>query len=318
MRVAVIGAGAIARPHVAAWTSLGAHVRIHSSHGAPALARAYGGTAVDTLEECLDGVEVVDVCTPTPTHAPIVLAAAARRLHVVCEKPLALDHRTAAGLIDACRDAGVRLFPGHVVRYFPAYAAAHRLVTEQGTVGRVAVTRLSRTTMTPSAPWLTDPARSGGVLVDQMIHDFDFARWIAGPVVDVFARLTGGPPWTGHALLRHESGALTQVTGQWGRPGTAFRTSFAIRGSSGGLDHDSRDTAPLRWEPEPPADALLPAFDATGSPFRAELADFVTALRTGAPARVTPEDSLAALDVALAAVRSVRENRPVDPKEVAA
>jgi predicted dehydrogenase len=320
MRVGVVGAGGIAAPHVAAWTALGARVHIYSAGGATALARRYGGRTVTSLDMCIDEAEVVDVCTPTFTHDEIVLAAAAAGRHVVCEKPLSLDHERAARLIAACREAGVRLFPGQVVRYFPEYEAAYRMVRD-GTIGQVAVMRLSRVTAMPTAPWFAEPELSGGPVIDQMIHDFDFARWVAGDVAHVFAKITGDldAPVTAHALLRHESGAITQVTGGWGPAHTPFRTTYRIRGTSGGLDHDSRSAAPLRWDTAGTAardGALLPDFDSVDSPYLRELDDFARSLRHGAVPRVSAEDSLAALDIALAAATSCRHGRPVGLKEV--
>jgi len=320
MRVGVVGAGGIAAPHVAAWTALGARVHVYSVDGAGALASRSGIRVVTSLAACIDEAEVIDVCTPTFTHDEIVLAAAAAGRHVVCEKPLSLDHHRAARLVAACRTAGVKLLPGQVVRYFPEYEAAHRMVHD-GTIGRVAVMRLSRSSAMPVAPWFADPELSGGPIVDQMIHDFDFARWVAGDVVSVYARATGigTAPISAHALLRHENGAITQVTGGWGRPEAPFRTAYSIRGAAGGLDHDSQRSAALRWDiAGPSAGGLLPDFDEVDSPYKRELADFARSIREDTTPRVTAEDSLAALDIALAAVASCRSGRPVDPKEVRA
>jgi myo-inositol 2-dehydrogenase/D-chiro-inositol 1-dehydrogenase len=320
MRVGVVGAGGIAAPHVAAWTALGAQVHVYSVGGASALALRFGSRVVTGLAACIDEAEVVDVCTPTFTHDEIVLAAAAAGRHVVCEKPLSLDHRRAARLVAACRESGVQLLPGQVVRYFPEYEAAHRLVRD-GTIGQVAVMRLSRSTAMPTAPWFAEPELSGGPVVDQMIHDFDFARWVAGDVVSVYAQAAGDgtAPISAHALLRHENGAITQVTGGWGNPDTPFRTTYSIRGTAGGLDHDSLSCTPLRWDTDgtaASAGGLLPDFDGVDSPYRRELADFARSIREGTAPRVSAEDSLAALDIALAAAASCRSGRPVDPKEV--
>lgn len=322
LRVGVVGAGFIASPHVASWTALGAQVHIYSVNGASALAQRFGCRVVSSLEACIEEADLVDVCTPTFTHDEIVLAAAAAGRHVVCEKPLSRDHERAARLVAACRDAGVALFPAHVVRYFPEYEAAQRMVAD-GVIGQVATMRLTRTTAMPTAAWFSEWDLSGGMVIDQMIHDFDFARWVAGDVVEVFARTTAGSaPITTHAMLRHKSGAITQVTGCWGLPRTAFRTTYKIRGTLGGLDHDSAARTPLTWECGD-GDAmaggdLLPDFDPADSPYQRELVDFVRSLRDGTAPRVSAEDSLAALDIALAAAASCRHGRPVDPKEVQA
>jgi myo-inositol 2-dehydrogenase/D-chiro-inositol 1-dehydrogenase len=62
---------------------------------------------------------------------------------------------------------------------------------------------------------------------------------------------------------------------------------------------------------------LLPEIDETNSPFAAELVEFAAAITTGVQPRVTAEDGLAALDIALAAAASAASGQPVSPKEIA-
>jgi myo-inositol 2-dehydrogenase/D-chiro-inositol 1-dehydrogenase len=322
LSVGVVGAGGIADPHTAAWRALGADVVIYSADGAAqALAERYGGRACYSLAELLASCEIVDVCTPTFVHDEIVLAAAGAGKHVVCEKPLARSHRQAAAMIDACERAGKRIYPGQVVRFFPEYAAAKQAV-DAGRIGNPAVLRFSRRGAAPRMPWFSNTDASGGILVDQMIHDLDFARWIAGDVVRVFARVTGGgsEPTTAYAVLTHESGALSHVTGGWGHPKMVFRTTFSLSGSSGQVEHDSIRNPPLAWDLAESANeggTLLPSMDFAESPFLTELREFAAAFTGGPTPRVTAADGLAALDIGLAALESARTGRAVAPKEIA-
>jgi predicted dehydrogenase len=319
LRVGVVGAGGIAHAHVAAWRHLGAQVRIFSIDGqARVFAEQYGIVEAYSLEELITNSEVLDVCVPTYVHDEIVLAAIAARRHVVCEKPLSLTHASAQAMIDACRAAGVQMYPGQVVRYFPQYAAASAAV-DAGQIGEPAVLRLSRRGAAPVSGWFADPALSGGLLVDQMIHDFDFARWLCGDVSAVYAKvISHGLQATAYAVLTHKGGALSHVTGTWGPPHTVFGTSFTISGSHGQLRHSSLDRPVLRWDAPAVSDgggALLPIDFAP--PFITELAEFATAFQGGPTPRVTAEDSLAALDIALAAAASAASGQPVNPKDVA-
>src|SRR4051812_948471 len=207
--VGVVGAGGIAHLHLAAWRHLGVDVVVESLEGAADIAAQYGARAVDGLDELIDAADVVDVCTPTNTHHDIVLAAAAARRHVICEKPLSQLRSEAAEMIEACEAAGVQLHPGQVVRFFPEYAAAKAAVTA-GRIGEPAVLRFSRRGSRPVRAWFADPARSGGLIVDQMIHDIDFARWVAGDVTQVYARIVGDEPGPtiGVVVMTHASGVL--------------------------------------------------------------------------------------------------------------
>ncbi|MET3806357.1 myo-inositol 2-dehydrogenase/D-chiro-inositol 1-dehydrogenase [Nakamurella sp. UYEF19] len=319
--VGVVGAGGIARPHLQSWQAMGYRILIHSVDGRAAeVAQDYGAEACDSLDELLAACDIVDVCAPTFAHHEIVLAAAAAGRDVVCEKPLALDHAAAASMIRACAQAGVQLYPGQVVRYFPAYAAARAAVLA-GRIGQPAVLRLLRRGAAPVQPWFADPSLSGGIMIDQMIHDFDFARWVAGEVESVYAKLLGGngSPLFGLAVLTHTGGALTHLVGGWGRADETFRTSFSLAGSDGLIQYSTTDRPTLTFAGPGARDtggALLPDVSFGISPYGSELAEFAAAFAGGPTPRVSAQDSLAALDIALAASLSARTGRPVSPSEV--
>ena len=319
MTVGVVGAGGIAHPHLEAWRHLGADLLIYSPEGAEEAAGRYGAVVARDLDELLGRCDVVDVCTPTRTHHGIVIRAAAAGRHVICEKPLSNWWEEAVSMIAACEDAGVQLHPGQVVRFFPEYAAAKRLV-DAGRIGAPAVLRLSRRGARPERAWFADTEQSGGILVDQMIHDFDFARWVAGEVVRVFATVVGeGPePTFGMAVLTHADGALSHVMGRWGHRSETFRTSFSIAGASGLVRHESGASDGLVFDRPGAAGGgeLLPVSHPARSPFTTELAEFAASCSGGAPPRVTARDSLAALGIALAARQSAATGEAVELKGV--
>ncbi|WP_259363475.1 Gfo/Idh/MocA family protein [Microbacterium esteraromaticum] len=189
LRVGIVGAGGIAPPHIEGWLALGAQVSILRRTDAEALADRYGIRIVGGLDELIGAVDVVDIISPTSTHLGIARAAFARGRHVVCEKPLAVSTADARSLIDAADEAGVRLFPAHVVRYFEGYRDLHARI---GTVGRLTELTFRRTVAAPDSAWFYAEDAGGGVIRDLMIHDIDQALWLAGSVVEVSA--TQDPP----------------------------------------------------------------------------------------------------------------------------
>ncbi|MBA8795886.1 myo-inositol 2-dehydrogenase/D-chiro-inositol 1-dehydrogenase [Friedmanniella endophytica] len=328
LRIAMIGAGGIARAHLPAWLALGAQVNVYSLEGTEQLiADCGGGTACSSLEEAFADRDAVDVVTSTDAHREIVEAAAAAGLDVLCEKPICRTAADTAAVLDACERAGVQLYPGHVVRFFPAYATMHAAVAD-GAVGRVAVQRFSRTGSRPVRAWFHDPAISGGIVLDQIIHDIDFACWNAGDVATVFGRATRtGSRETGvdtaQLVLTHVDGTVSYVTGTWARPGTVFRTTFEIAGPDGLLRHDST-AHPAITVDTGAADAsagdgegtgLLPAMPGE-SPFLTEIREIAAAFAGGPPPRVSAADGLRAVAVAEAGVRSIAEGRAVAVAEV--
>lgn len=325
LAVGLIGAGGIARAHLPAWLELGARVTVFTPDESGArLAAEYGKQGVRvarSLGELLERSEAADICTPTHTHRDVAIAALRAGVHVACEKPLALSTEDVEAMIGEAERAGVLLFPAHVVRYFPEYAAMAEAVAG-GAVGRPAVLRFTRTGSYPVwSPWFADPELSGGLVVDQMVHDFDFARLLAGDVVRVHAHLRGhhkapAPPGcvaAATAVLTHASGAISHVHGVWGLPDSQFRTTFRIAGRDGVLHHDSARTKAFRVVSKGGAAAGegIPATNLTESPFLTELREFAAAVRGGPAPRVTAEDGLEAVRIALAAAESTRTGEAV-------
>ncbi|WP_222853790.1 Gfo/Idh/MocA family protein [Fodinicola acaciae] len=314
--VGIVGAGGIAQAHIPAWQAEGAQVVLYSPYdGVERIAEKVGARAVHSYEELLETVDGVDICSPTPTHRDYVLAAAAAGRHVLCEKPLALEPADALEMIEACEAAGVQLYPAHVVRFFPEYALMRQRVAA-GDIGRPAILRFSRTGRFPGwSPWFGQDELSGGLVTDQMIHDLDIARWVAGPVDRVYAvENSGGSVRMAMVTLTHGSGALSHVHGVWGLPETKFRTSFEVSGDKGILRYDSAADQTLRVELGGGSGGgeAWPSVVTTMTPYHLEIAAFYAAFRGGPVPRVSARDGLVAVELAAAARESMRSGSAVD------
>ncbi len=325
LHVGLVGAGFMGEAHAAAWRSLG--VRALSIHdnvpdAATRLAASVGAETAPSLEALFEASDVVDVCVPTHLHRQVVEAAAGAGLPVICEKPLARTVEDGEAMIAACRSAGVPLFVAHVVRYINEYVAAKQAV-EAGRVGKLAVVRLRRESARPNKPadhWFFDSARSGGMMMDLLVHDYDYARYLAGDVESVWARTvrdaSGADLDFGFAVLRHTSGAITHVSGGWVYPWPVFRTGFEIAGDGGLIHYESTDGAPVTpyligARDAGEASTGLPDSPVAENPWALELADFVAAIQGGPPPRVSAEDGLEAVRIAAAVIESSRGGRPV-------
>ena len=325
-RVGIVGAGLMAGWHAERWKQLPVELMgfyTPTGERARTAAATYGGRAFGSLDEMFQQVDIVDVCTPTPAHAAPVIAAAAAGKDIVCEKPLARTLRDGQAMIDACSAAGVRLFIAQVVRFFPEFVRA-REVLQSGALGRAGVVRSIRGGDFPRPEtWYGNFDASGGVILDLAIHDIDYLQWCCGPISRVFARgLTfAGIPATDHALLtlRFAGGVIGHIEGSWAYPAANFRTMLEIAGDGGVLQVDNRATAPMTVVLKQESGATQGAVTIPGGviaaeddPYYRELKHFLDCLESGAPFRVAPEDALAALRVALAAIESVRTGRAVD------
>lgn len=138
---------------------------------------AWYGSAEDLLAR--ERIDFVDVCTPPAAHAPLIRFALERGLHVLCEKPLVLDHDELSALAKLAREKGRVLATVHNWTHAPALMKARALV-RAGAVGEIARCRWEVLRERPAiaaggAPmeqnWRLDPAVSGGgILVDHGWH----------------------------------------------------------------------------------------------------------------------------------------------------
>ncbi|GAB3597887.1 Gfo/Idh/MocA family protein [Microbacterium tumbae] len=322
LTVGLIGAGGISRVHADAWRALGVRGVVTSLAGSEEIAAEYGFTVAADVPALLDQVDIVDIVTPSGTHPGIALAAIAAGRHVVCEKPLAPNAAQAEEIVEAASAAGVRLFPAHVVRYFPEYSRIKEQL-EAGAIGRLATQRFFRMGAAPSAGWFFRESTGGGVIRDLMIHDIDQALWFAGPATHVYA-VQNPPtsddlvpsPVTAQVVLTHANGVITHLQATWVAPGIPFRTSVEVSGSRGRLTYSSgTDTALLVDTLATAASDYMPPMSPEDSPYFRELADFLTAIGEERPARVSGADGIAAVAVAEAAYASIATGRPVPLSE---
>ena len=326
MKVGIVGVGFMGTTHAAGWAETPAEIvgfTAETKKEASSLAEQYDVKAVSSLDEMLPKVDVVDICSPTHLHYEMALKAAAAGKHIVCEKPLARTTRQAREIVSACRKAGVQLLVAHVVRFFPEYALAHAAVAE-GQIGKPGVIRLHRGSYRPKKPagnWFLDEVKSGGILMDLMIHDYDYARWVAGDVETVSAgrvteRHIEATVDYGLVILGHRSGALSHIAGAWAYPPPTFRTHLEIAGDRGLIAFDSDGTAPiqnliLKTGGADAPDVALPSSPVSESPYTTQIKEFYSALADGAAARVSATDGLAAVQIAEAAIQSAHSGQPV-------
>ncbi len=323
MKVAIVGCGGMGSIHASCYMSI-PDVTVVGVHDIDpdamrALSERTGATAYETFAELLEhsGCEAVSVATPSHLHKTFAVQAAEAGKHVISEKPIALALEDAEEMILSCERNGVRLFVGHVVRYFPEYAQAKSKV-ESGELGRIGVVHAKRAGAHPGdrRPWFKDAAQSGGVALDLMIHDLDYLRWTLGEVRSVYGlhRVEDALEYAS-ATLVFESGAVANAEAYWGYPGP-FHTAFEIAGSRGVVRNDSLKSASLHVrkaavKAEKATFVEVPQSPGYHSPYELELRDFVDCIRTGRQPEVTARDAVKALELALAVMESANTGRAI-------
>ena len=330
LRVGIVGTGAMGQTHAHAWDQTPANLCgfVSKSGGTAArLAKRYGAQVYDSLEGMLLDIDVLDICTPTHLHRDMAVAAATAGVHVICEKPLARTVAQAQEMIAVCKKRDVKLLVAQVVRFFPEYALAQQKIVA-GEIGRPAVIRLKRGSSQPAGTgnWFKNIEQSGGLILDLMIHDFDYARWIGGEVKTVFTKSVAqeNPAATvDHALaiLTHESGAISHIEGSWAYPAPLFRTQIEIAGSHGLIQHDSDATAAAavylhQKKVVDAPDVPLPSSPLHEDPYTTQIKAFYRHIQSDEPLPVSAADGLAALKIGLAALQSAQTGLPVQLSEM--
>ena len=189
------------------------------------------------------GLGAVYVAAPNHAHRPLVEAAAAAGLPVLCEKPMATTMEDAEAMVDACARAGVRYATAFDQRFHAAHRTLAGLVAE-GRLGTVTAIRIVYACWLPADwagdNWRIDPRRAGGgALMDLAPHGLDLSAYLLGePLVEVAAigqaRVHKYKVEDGALLMaRSRSGAMVQMHVAYNCPETLPRRRLEVVGTAG-------------------------------------------------------------------------------------
>ncbi len=331
----LIGCGGIARSaHLPAMAQLADRVVLRATadvdaSSAEAAAAPWGATPFTDYRAVLarPDIQAVVIATPEYLHAEQVEAAAAAGKHVLCEKPIAPSLAEADRMIAACRAAGVNLLIGHSRRFTRRYMEI-KAALDRGDIGPVRLLRenerrsraIPQVWWTP-AHWTGNPQISGGAPMMNAIHETDLLRWFTGQEAaavqaEINTTIEGNVGVIDFISLtvRFRDGAIGSAEVlNCAPPGYPAFHQLELYGTSGAIrarDHeltslvrfgDSGADYPGHY------DMLLHNLPA----YARELAELVEAIRAGRPVHMPPTEARAALEIALAAVRSAHAGHEI-------
>lgn len=244
-------------------------------------------------------IDIVDVCTPTPVHTPVVIAALEAGKDVMTEKPIGYSVEDAREMVEAAQKSGRKLMVGHCLRFWPQYVKAHEILAsaDSGTPVYASFHRSGGTPMWSSRDWLRNPDESGGAVLDMHIHDVDTALWWFGKPsrIDAHGLRWNGLPTVVDASWVYDGGPLVFLHGSWDPNGGPFRYAFQIRTDKITLSCDSNVESAALFLTTGNETHKVEVDDA--SAYQLEIDDFVACVKADKPlTRVTPQDALAALE----------------------
>ena len=257
IKVGLVGYGFIAKTH-APNILKNPKAQLHSIYSVPQDREKIpdGVKFFDDWKSLMDQPEIdaIVIATPTFTHKEIAIYAAAKKKHIFLEKPMARSVEDCQAIIDACTESNVKLFIGHVLRFWPSYVQALNMMKNKHQFGTLKYSRFRRISGKPGwASWFFDQALSGGVMLDLAIHDLDFTIYSFGELPEkVFCEAqkieVEGKSVYGLAFitLSFPSGKIGFCEASWlGTNKFPFTTETELIGTNGIIQFNVGDMIPI-------------------------------------------------------------------------
>ena len=208
-----------------------------------AVAEQFNATAVNSIDELLNsGVDAIYVASPANLHVEHVSLCAAAKKHVLCEKPLGLTVEEAELIVKVCKDAGVFLGTGLMMRFIEQHQSALKLIQE-GKLGKPVFGRAQLSAWYPpiEGAWRQDPAAGGGgSLMDMGSHCIDLLEMFFGKIKSVSCFINNNvhnykTEDSAVVSLQFENGALATVDSYFCIPDNSSKNMLELYGSKGSI-----------------------------------------------------------------------------------
>ena len=281
-------------------------------------------TATSIFED--RSIDAVIICSPTDTHGALIEQAAQAGKHIFCEKPIAFDLRAADLALAAIEQAGVKCQIGFNRRFDPSFRRIREAIVA-GRIGEPHVLRI--TSRDPHLPSMEYLRASGGLFFDMTIHDFDMARYLIGAEVEsiytigaarIDPRIADDTDDIDTAIVTLEFTSDVLGTIDNSRQAVyGYDQRVEVFGSTGCLTAENDTPDHVTLSDATGVHSSLPFgffVDRYREAYLLQLKEFVDCLQEGREPSVSATDGRAAVVMALAAKRSLAENRPVRLAEV--
>lgn len=273
MKIGIIGLGFMGGVHLKAWQQITDAQVAAVCDANPIFKEAKQGNIASASGELnLDGIAVytdiaemlanesldaVSITLPTHLHKAVSIQCLEADVHVLCEKPMALNSDDCEAMISAASDAGKELMIAHCIRFWPAYAWLKQ-AADQETYGKVHSAEFERLSSMPAwseDSWFSDPKKSGGIALDLHIHDLDFIQHLFGATEQIQSRtvkLKDGNPGYIQSWVDYPENRTVTATASWMMPESfGFKMAFTISFENAAVVFDGQTLQVFADDAEP-------------------------------------------------------------------
>jgi len=234
MKIAFAGTGGINKIHAQAAQTLGLELVAAVNHKPESLGKfgeRFGITRqYETVEALLKdgGVDAVVISTPNYLHSPQTIAALNAGIHVMVEKPMAMNAQEAEQMHDAAEKSGALLLVGHCWRFHPEVQWLKEQSTKLGKIIRTKAYSV-HVHWGPSGWFARKQFAGGGAMADMGVHALDTTRFLLGDPqpVSVYAKI--GTYYkdydvddTGVIIVEWDNGTISYIETGWWQPHSDF------------------------------------------------------------------------------------------------
>lgn len=327
LKIAIIGAGGIAHAHSDCYEKM-EDVKIIAvadirTDEAAKIAEKHKARVYASMDELLENEkpDMVDICTPSFLHAEMAIKAAEMKIHVLCEKPIALNSSSARLMVESAERNGVLLMIAQVIRFCPEYEYLKRIYHEKlyGELRHIWFSRISQIPDWGWEKWFIKPEMSGMALMDLHVHDVDFVLHMLGKpnAVQSFGMEQRRNNYISTQYIYGDK--IVEVEGGWFEAPLPFSMSFRAIFDKAVLHlvdgkliryEDSKQPIPMFLNNEDTQNTAVN----TGifNPYYKEIRYFIECIREGIkPERCRPEEAVSCIEVIEKEIESLRTGKRI-------
>ena len=331
LRTAILGCGGFARRHAQLLTKLPEQARMvafcdrnHDRAERFSTDFTSGDGAVFTdHHQLIDeaNLDLLVICLPPYGHSDEVAYAASHGVHIFIEKPIALTSQQAWSMVEAVEQAGIVTQVGFMFRFGAAVTRLKQLI-DSGEAGPVGLMTARYFCNSLHAGWWREREKSGGQLVEQVIHMVDLMRYLMGDASTVYSLQQNlfhqeTPNYTvedvSGTVFGFRNGGIGTISATNGAIPGLWTNDYRVVTQNITAEFADANHATLVHTAggEAGSDLSTEIVASDEDVYKLEFLDLFDAIRNGRPARIPIREGAKSLDLALAATRSAETGMPV-------